>query len=428
MKETRNKGAIIEELAAKRGLSIQGDSDLKFFAGGTLNLTAIAAIQAYYLGLLLFLQFVRLGINLLEAAMSGPSLSSFAQFAEGTSSSDISGTPGTSQNVPTVVVPNLSGIRYLGPMPAGREMPFFSGANISEFLERYEAQCEEYAVKGNAVIEKLPQYCELTIRLYIRTIPEWKDRNWEELKKVLKEEYRQDDSLQQMMTLGFLRALQEKGCTAGTTVRVYCRQYSYVSTTLVEKGILSHYSQCVGFLRGLPVQVREKIVRKHNIDLDRPETMSFKKLLGSVQHQYTAERTNELLMERVESREIWSEMVDQVQAKIAVPKEERLAPPIRTINEPVNTKPSSAPSILDQQMEELTRNMSALVLAQRAAIQAGSIVGNPNVRIGRPSIQAQNAVVPVGTVGVRRPPFQGCYYCAGEHSEWRCQQKDQDIA
>jgi len=321
-------------------------------------------------------------------------------------------------------------VRYLGPMPVGSEMPFFTGLNITEFLERYEIQCTEYAVYGNAVVEKLPQYCELTIRMYIRTIPEWRIRDWDGLKVVLLEEYRQDDSYQQMMTLGFLEALRDKGCTAGTTVRIYCRQFDHISTTLVDKGLLNTYSQSVWFLKGLPAAVREKVVRKHGINLDKPETLQFRALLRSVQSQYTAERTNELLAERTGMKETWSEIVDQIQTKTPVIKEDRLAPPTRTIYNQQSQGPSSQQSRTDTRMDELAKQMESLVLAQRMAFQGGYAAGNPNVRIGGSQFRTQQSVVPLATVNTQRPAqeFTGCYYCGGEHSEWSCQLKQTDLA
>lgn len=407
------------------------DFEFKTYFDRSLRLTAFAVVQAYYFVLLLFLHSVRFGNSCLEAAMATPFEAAVVTPLPGANSSSTSSTvssqnASTPQSTMTAVVPG-PGVRYL-PMSMGAEMPFFTGANITEFLERYEAQCEDYGIQGNAKLAKLPQFCEITVGMYIRTILEWREKDWEGLKKVLLEEYRQTDSYQQMMTLGFLNALQEKGCTDGTTVRVYCRQYDHVSSTLLKKGVLSPYSQSVGFLKGLPKAIRDKVVRKHSIDLDVPDTMEFKELLKTVQKQHVAERTNEVLAEKLEHREAWSEIVDQVQAKVTVPKGERLAPPVRTIHESSRASSSTQQTSLDRKMEELTREMSALVLAQRVALQASTSVSNSNVRMGRPQGQVQNDVVPAASVNTQRPAFSGCYYCGEEHQERECLRKKDDIS
>jgi hypothetical protein len=66
-------------------------------------------------------------------------------------------------------------VRLVGAMPSALSpgMPYFEGSNISEFLERYEGQCQDYHITGPGIVNRLPQHCTVTIAEYIRTMPEW---------------------------------------------------------------------------------------------------------------------------------------------------------------------------------------------------------------------------------------------------------------
>ena len=70
----------------------------------------------------------------------------------------------------------------------------FEGANITEFLERYEDLCSDYHVSDDDRLTRLPRYCIQPIAETIKSLKEWKSQDYAALKKVLLTEYRNDDT------------------------------------------------------------------------------------------------------------------------------------------------------------------------------------------------------------------------------------------
>lgn len=101
--------------------------------------------------------------------------------------------------------------------------------NISQFLTRLEAIFDDYQLTPLTRVTRLPDFCDLIIADYIRTFSEHAECDWEGLKRALKREYRDDDSYQQLFTRAFLEALKQKGCTEGTELRTFTRQYTAIS-------------------------------------------------------------------------------------------------------------------------------------------------------------------------------------------------------
>ena len=75
-------------------------------------------------------------------------------------------------STPTGQLPGTS-IRWIGamPSPGSSGAPHFVGANVTEFLRRYHATCKDHGLDTKETIQRLPDYCDLTIGQYIRTIP-----------------------------------------------------------------------------------------------------------------------------------------------------------------------------------------------------------------------------------------------------------------
>jgi hypothetical protein len=60
------------------------------------------------------------------------------------------------------------------PLPGSPGAPYFEGANITEFLERFEEMCEDYRVEGSGEkLKRLPKYCSVMIGQSIKNTAEW---------------------------------------------------------------------------------------------------------------------------------------------------------------------------------------------------------------------------------------------------------------
>ena len=93
---------------------------------------------------------------------------------------------------PTYVIAEPTGRRYLSPMPypGVPGAPYFSGNNVTEFLQRFQLMCEEYDVQNEGMFQKLPWYCEKTIGDYVKSIPEYISRDGPGLFKIMRKDYR----------------------------------------------------------------------------------------------------------------------------------------------------------------------------------------------------------------------------------------------
>jgi hypothetical protein len=89
----------------------------------------------------------------------------------------------------------MPAIFYMPMPPLGTPgSPMFEGANVTEFLERYEDLCSNYQVSDKHRLAQLPQYCLQPIAETIKSLKEWVDKDYIALKKVLLTEYKNDDT------------------------------------------------------------------------------------------------------------------------------------------------------------------------------------------------------------------------------------------
>ncbi len=85
--------------------------------------------------------------------------------------------PSTPQDTATITPPvitprptfKMSTFRFPMPVPGSEDMPYFSGANITEFIERFEELCDEYQVVNKKA--KLPRYCDSARREIVKSLP-----------------------------------------------------------------------------------------------------------------------------------------------------------------------------------------------------------------------------------------------------------------
>jgi hypothetical protein len=72
--------------------------------------------------------------------------------------------------------------------------PMFEGANVTEFLKRYEDLCSDYWVLDDDKLTRLPRYCIQPIAETIKLLKEWKSHDYTTLRKALRTEYRNNDT------------------------------------------------------------------------------------------------------------------------------------------------------------------------------------------------------------------------------------------
>ena len=64
---------------------------------------------------------------------------------------------------------------------------YFKGVNISEFIEHFEDIYNNYQVRDENKIKRVPRYCTQMISQFIKKIKKYQDEDWGKLKKRVKE-------------------------------------------------------------------------------------------------------------------------------------------------------------------------------------------------------------------------------------------------
>ena len=98
----------------------------------------------------------------------------------------------------------------------------FEGANVTEFLEHYKDLCLDYYVSAVDRLSRLPQYCIQPIAETIKSLKEWKDKDYAALKKVLLAKYKNDNTHQLLYFVPFLKSYKNIPCTEKDDILDYC--------------------------------------------------------------------------------------------------------------------------------------------------------------------------------------------------------------
>ena len=165
------------------------------------------------------------------------------------------------------------------PYPGAPETPFFEGSNVTDFLDRYSQMCTDYRVDEQEKIKRLSWYCEIFTGKYVETLISSSGTFWAALRKVLREEYKDQDLNQQMNSRRFLETYKDKSRADTSDVLQYCRQFSAISQNLVAKGKLDSFTQSRWFLQGLPSTIQTEMFYRYELDPDDDLHMDFANLL-----------------------------------------------------------------------------------------------------------------------------------------------------
>ena len=119
-------------------------------------------------------------------------------------------------SVPLTLGPGSQFIMVM-PYPGTPGVPFFDGRNVTDFLDCFSDLCTDYKLSDAEKMRRLPRYCDVRIGLDIETIREWRERNWEEFRKVLREEFEFADHAQTYYPGECLEILKFQARTAASS-------------------------------------------------------------------------------------------------------------------------------------------------------------------------------------------------------------------
>ena len=107
------------------------------------------------------------------------------------------------ENDPIILV-QTSIVKLPMPLPGSPGVPFFKGANTTEFLDGFDDLCDEYTIARQRTLTKLPKYCSRSLGDSIKSQKAWIDRDYATLRRVILWEYRMYDRYQQIYSVEFL--------------------------------------------------------------------------------------------------------------------------------------------------------------------------------------------------------------------------------
>ena len=106
----------------------------------------------------------------------------------------------------------------LMPYPGTPGSPFFEGANVSEFLEKFENMCDNYQMAAFEKIRRLSWYCEIFTARHVRSVIGFLGLDWTKICTNLKKEYKDRDIAQQISSRAYLEVFKDKPRTENAEV------------------------------------------------------------------------------------------------------------------------------------------------------------------------------------------------------------------
>ena len=119
----------------------------------------------------------------------------------------------------------------------------FDEYNITEFLECFEKQCNEYEIIEKKWWIKLFRYCVKSIAKFIKIFSLYVDPSLKVFEKKMQKEYKNQDIEQMINSRLFLKKFKNK-IRKNNQMRMYNRQFKSISIKLIKWEQLNIYTQC----------------------------------------------------------------------------------------------------------------------------------------------------------------------------------------
>ena len=305
------------------------------------------------------------------------------------------------------------------PLPGSEGMPLFDGTNVTEFLDRYDDTCNEHFVEGDDKLNKLPRYCTPNIRDAIKSMKEWKLKDYSILRKAMLLEYKEYDSYQQIYSLQFLEKYKSVIRTSKDDIRQYYRRFDMIAKVLMSRGVLAKYTASIWFIQGLPQEMAAKVMRKQEIDTEDPATVDYDKILEHVESATKSEkaiqRMNSERSPTSDQKTELKELLTRFQTTTIAPKERKPADPVTMTSTPATT------SAMDRKMDQLVQAFDKLTVNMGTFVQQSQQQYLPRYP-GSPQVSSTqqpegNDTQTMGVNGMRAGARAGidlkgnCFYC-----------------
>ena len=167
----------------------------------------------------------------------------------------------TNQNMPDTSDSDLDtspdrSLRIFNVMPHSEQpdAPCFDDKNVTEFLRRWNIECEDAEFINPQKCDRLPYYCTEQVQSVVELLDGYIDKNWDGLQTNLKEQYWQNDT--QKNTSATLNQLIRD--VSILDLSIYVLKYTSITKALIANNEMSIMQHCRRFLDGLSEHLRYK--------------------------------------------------------------------------------------------------------------------------------------------------------------------------
>jgi hypothetical protein len=259
---------------------------------------------------------------------------------------------------------NAAGLNFhrfsMMPRPEQSGAPRFDGTDITEFLRRWNIECEDVGYSDRQKCDRVPFYCTPDVKEVVELLDGYLERDWTKLEKDLKEQYWQNDTQKNTPT-----ALNQLIRDAPTLdLSVYVLRYTAITQALVQSKEMSTMQRCRRLLDGLSEQLRDKAfdfctmndwkLSSHDIGSKDPDFAELKKfVLGKA-----LSAKKKVVYNKERAIEGYEELKEAAASVIKTPPAPNSSPAPST--SPIPTPKS------DPKMDELTKLLASLTLMLQA--------------------------------------------------------------
>jgi len=263
-------------------------------------------------------------------------------------------------------------VRALSIMPRSGQpgAPFFDDTNVTEFLRRWNIECEDFGLSDAQKCARLPYYCIPKTKDIVELFEGYLDNDWDKLQDELKAMFWQHDK--QKNTPATLNQLIHDA--PHTDLNIYILKYAAITDALIKGNEMSPMQRCKRFLDGLSDQVRDKAfdfcmardwkLSAHDTGTTDPDFSELKKFILS--------KAQSAMKKVVYNKERVTEGYDGFKDSVAsiVNPVMPSTPPVPAISAPTPTTPDP--------ITELTKQFSQLALLIQANMQGNHPLVTPS--------------------------------------------------
>jgi len=307
------------------------------------------------------------------------------QFKQSTQSNRaIPETPGTRSTIMSEssintgrVTPSFSNLRIhaVMPRPGQPGSMLFDGTNITDFLEDWNIECEDYGLTDDQKCVRFPKYCTATIKDLVKLLPGYTATNWTTLQMNVKEMYWQHDKLKNTQE-ALIKLVKE---APSMDLNAYIVKFTAITDSLIAKHALSDLDRVGRLLDGLQPELRSRVLKfcakkswrlsAHDTGTEEPDFDELKEfvLTEAKAAQKQTVYNNERAIREGSDHLVPSIIIPPNAATTSATSAATSAP----TSAPTTIKGSVTPSILtpSDPVAELTKQFSQLALLIQANMQ-----------------------------------------------------------